>query len=58
MSLGNTSSPRVNERLFRRAIQLLRAASQIRGYTLSRYLQQYVGQLSILETLLRMLTLE
>lgn len=40
MSLGNTSSPRVNERLFRRALQLLRAASQIEGYALSRYLQQ------------------
>ncbi|KAK3713216.1 hypothetical protein LTR37_008649 [Vermiconidia calcicola] len=42
MSLGNTSSPRVNERYFRRAVQLLRAASQIGGYSLSRYLQQYL----------------
>ncbi|KAK5172348.1 uncharacterized protein LTR77_003987 [Saxophila tyrrhenica] len=42
MSLGNASSPRVNERFFRRALQLLRAASQIEGYSLSRYLQQYL----------------
>jgi hypothetical protein len=40
MSLGNVSSPRVNEQHFRRALQLLRAASQIAGYSLSRYLQQ------------------
>lgn len=42
MSLGNTSSPRTNERYFRRALQLLRAATSIPGYTLSRYLQQYL----------------
>lgn len=42
MSLGNVLSPRVNERHFRRALQLLRTASQIQGYSLSRYLQQYV----------------
>lgn len=40
MSLGNTSSPRTNERYFRRALQLLLAATSIPGYTLSRYLQQ------------------
>ena len=43
MSLGNVSSPRVNEQYFRRALQLLRAASEIPDYTLSRYLQQFVG---------------
>ena len=42
MSLGNISSPRVNEQHFRRALQLLRTASQIPGYSLSRYLQQCV----------------
>lgn len=42
MSLGNVSSPRSNEGQFRRALQLLRAASMIPGYTLSRYLRQYV----------------
>ncbi|KAF2161888.1 hypothetical protein M409DRAFT_69422 [Zasmidium cellare ATCC 36951] len=40
MSLGNSSSPRVNQGHFRRALQLLRAATSIEGYTLSRYLQQ------------------
>ena len=40
MSLGNASSPRVNEQYFRRALQLLRAASNVEGYTLTRYLQQ------------------
>ncbi|KAF2723312.1 hypothetical protein K431DRAFT_28228 [Polychaeton citri CBS 116435] len=43
MSLGNTSSPRVNEQSFRRAIQLLRAASAVPGYVLTRYLQQYLN---------------
>lgn len=42
MSLGNVSSPRSNEEQFRRSLQLLRAASMIPGYALSRYLQQYV----------------
>ncbi|KAK3054345.1 hypothetical protein LTR09_004613 [Extremus antarcticus] len=42
MSLGNASSPRTNEQYFRRALQLLRAASELEGYTLSRYLQQYL----------------
>ncbi|KAK3635786.1 hypothetical protein LTR56_014492 [Elasticomyces elasticus] len=42
MSLGNASSPRTNEQYFRRALQLLRAATTIQGYTLSRYLQQYL----------------
>ncbi|KAK4498893.1 hypothetical protein PRZ48_009403 [Zasmidium cellare] len=42
MSLGNSSSPRVNQGHFRRALQLLRAATSIEGYTLSRYLQQYL----------------
>ena len=42
MSLGNTSGPRNNERYFRRALQLLRAAAAIPGYILSRYLQQYL----------------
>ena len=40
MSLGNASSPRTNEQQFRRALQLLRAATAIPGYTLGRYLQQ------------------
>ncbi|KAK3675683.1 hypothetical protein LTR78_004324 [Recurvomyces mirabilis] len=42
MSLGNVSSPRINQTHFARALQLLRAAAAIQGYTLSRYLQQYV----------------
>ena len=42
MSLGNASSPRINENQFRRALHLLRAATTIPGYTLSRYLQQYL----------------
>ena len=41
MSLGNVSSPRVNEQHFRRAIELLRAAASIEGYSLNPYLQQY-----------------
>ncbi|KAK3111947.1 hypothetical protein LTR53_012298 [Teratosphaeriaceae sp. CCFEE 6253] len=40
MSLGNASSPRTNEQYFRRALQLLRAATEIPDYTLGRYLQQ------------------
>jgi hypothetical protein len=40
MSLGNTTSPRNNEQYFRRALQYLRAASNVEGYSLSRYLQQ------------------
>ncbi|EMC94940.1 hypothetical protein BAUCODRAFT_47735, partial [Baudoinia panamericana UAMH 10762] len=39
MSLGNASSPRVNEQYFRRALILLRAAAAIPGYALGRYLQ-------------------
>ncbi|KAK4920816.1 hypothetical protein LTR49_011719 [Elasticomyces elasticus] len=35
MSLGNASSPRTNEQYFRRALQLLRAATTIQGYTLN-----------------------
>ncbi|KAK4550331.1 hypothetical protein LTR36_003298 [Oleoguttula mirabilis] len=42
MSLGNASSPRVNERYFRRALQLLRAAKSIPGYTLWPYLERYL----------------
>ncbi|KAK5124226.1 hypothetical protein LTR85_001929 [Meristemomyces frigidus] len=42
MSLGNASSPRVNERYFRRALQLLRAGKAIPGYTLCLYLQRYL----------------
>ncbi|KXT07556.1 hypothetical protein AC578_10191 [Pseudocercospora eumusae] len=44
MSLGNTSSPRINQQYFGRAIQLLRAATSIPGYTLSRYLQMYLDE--------------
>lgn len=50
MSLGNVSSLRVNEQYFRRALQLLRAASEIPGYTLSRYLQQYVDLIVVTST--------
>ncbi|KAK0353474.1 hypothetical protein LTR02_015479 [Friedmanniomyces endolithicus] len=42
MSLGNASSPGTSERFFRRALQLLRAATAIPGYALGRYLQQYL----------------
>lgn len=42
MSMGNASSPRTNEPFFRRAVQLLRAANDIEGYTLPSHLQQYV----------------
>ncbi|KXT10518.1 hypothetical protein AC579_2359 [Pseudocercospora musae] len=44
MSLGNTSSPRINQQYYRRAIQLLQAATSIPGYTLSRYLQMYLDE--------------
>ncbi|EME38334.1 hypothetical protein DOTSEDRAFT_140392 [Dothistroma septosporum NZE10] len=40
MSIGNASSPRVNEQYFRRALQLLRAATEIEGYSLSTHLKQ------------------
>lgn len=43
MSFGNVSSPRINEQYFRRAVQLLRAATTIPGYTLGHYLQQYLN---------------
>ncbi|KAF2154665.1 hypothetical protein K461DRAFT_266055 [Myriangium duriaei CBS 260.36] len=39
ISLGNTSSPRVNQRYYRRAIHLLRRALEL-GYTLGSSLQQ------------------
>ena len=42
MFFGNVSSPRTNEATFRRALQLLRAATLIPDYTLCRHLQQYV----------------
>jgi hypothetical protein len=41
MSLGNVSYSYVNERYFRQALVYLRRASQLPGYTLSQYLQQY-----------------
>ncbi|KAK4628978.1 hypothetical protein CLAFUW4_08033 [Fulvia fulva] len=40
MSIGNASSPRMNEQYFRRALQLLRAATEVDGYSLATYLQQ------------------
>lgn len=46
MSLGNVSSARVNQRYFQRAIQLLRAASNVPGYSLTLYLQQWVFSLT------------
>jgi hypothetical protein len=42
MSLGNVSYSSVNERYFRQALLYLRRATQISGYTLSPYLQQFV----------------
>lgn len=45
MSLGNAASLRVNEQHFRRALQLLRAATAIEGYTLGYYLQRYAHAL-------------
>ncbi|RMZ14824.1 hypothetical protein D0862_01891 [Hortaea werneckii] len=39
LSLGKVSSPRINERYFRRALQLLGAAAAIRGFSLSPDLQ-------------------
>lgn len=42
MSIGNASSPRMNEQYFRRALQLLRAATEVDGYSLATYLQQYL----------------
>jgi hypothetical protein len=43
MSLGNVSSPRTNERYFRKALGFLRAASEVEGYDLCPYLHQYVS---------------
>lgn len=42
MSMGNASSPRVNEPYFRRAVQLLRAANNVEGFTLPSHLQHYL----------------
>ncbi|KAK6433238.1 hypothetical protein LTR95_010581 [Oleoguttula sp. CCFEE 5521] len=44
MSLGNVSSPRVNEDYYRRAVRLLRAATLLPDYTLSRYLAGYLEE--------------
>ncbi|RMY24242.1 hypothetical protein D0867_01511 [Hortaea werneckii] len=44
LSLGKVSSPRVNERYFRRALQLLGAAAAIRGFTLSPDLQSFLDE--------------
>ncbi|OQO00517.1 hypothetical protein B0A48_13867 [Cryoendolithus antarcticus] len=44
MSLGNVSSPRVNEDYYRRAVRLLRAATLLPDYTLSRYLSGYLEE--------------
>lgn len=41
MSLGNVSSPRVNEQYFHEALGYLRAASEMQGYSLPAHLQQY-----------------
>ncbi|KAI6811353.1 hypothetical protein KC367_g4165 [Hortaea werneckii] len=44
LSLGKVSSPRINERYFRRALQLLGAAAAIRGFTLSPDLQSFLDE--------------
>ncbi|GAB7364423.1 hypothetical protein MBLNU230_g4964t1 [Neophaeotheca triangularis] len=46
MSLGNVSGPRASEPHFKRAVQLLRAASAVPGYTLPAHLQQYGSMLN------------
>ncbi|KAI9813062.1 MAG: hypothetical protein M1827_004282 [Pycnora praestabilis] len=50
MSLGNVSYQNTNEQYFRQALQYLRRASDIPGYTLSQYLQQYLDDYSRLLT--------
>ncbi|KAI6866776.1 hypothetical protein KC343_g14249 [Hortaea werneckii] len=44
LSLGKVSSPRINERYFRRALQLLGAAAAIRGFSLSPDLQSFLDE--------------
>ena len=44
ISLGSVSYSTTNERFFSQALDYLRLATQIPGYTLCAYLQQYVVQ--------------
>jgi hypothetical protein len=40
MSLGNVSSPRVNEQYYREALEYLQAATDMADYTLPLHLEQ------------------